>query len=246
MTAPVFETASSATSTGNTVTVNKPDFVASGDLLIACLAGRDHTAGFTCSGWTAHDSTNSSWLSKVAGGSEPATYLFTATDATRAGIAVAVIRISGVDQTTPIAAAPAAATATDASPNPPASGTVAWGDYLAVAMLGGQNDNNVNSVPANYTSRVEILLNETDDGVVCIATRALTGVTSEDPGTFGIDANDPWTAWTALVNQPLAVLHAVSPTDDITTTGWTTTPLWSKIDEDPASPDGTIITATAS
>jgi hypothetical protein len=41
-------------------------------------------------------------------------------------------------------------------------------------------------------------------------------------------------------------LHAVSPDADTTTTGWTSTPLWSRIDEDPASPDGTVISATAS
>jgi hypothetical protein len=42
-----------------------------------------------------------------------------------------------------------------------------------------------------------------------------------------------------------ATLHAVSPDADTTTTGWTSTPLWSKVDEDPASPDGTVIMATA-
>ena len=37
-----------------------------------------------------------------------------------------------------------------------------------------------------------------------------------------------------------------SPTDDVTTTGWTSTPLWSKVDDDPDSPDATVISATAS
>ena len=49
----------------------------------------------------------------------------------------------------------------------------------------------------------------------------------------------PW----AITDVPL---YAVSPTDDVTTTGWTSTPLWSKIDDDPDSPDATVITATAS
>lgn len=50
----------------------------------------------------------------------------------------------------------------------------------------------------------------------------------------------------AIYSGVFATLHAVSPTDDVTTTGWSSTPLWSKIDEDPDSPDGTVITATAS
>ena len=41
-------------------------------------------------------------------------------------------------------------------------------------------------------------------------------------------------------------LYDVPPTDDVTTTGWSSTPLWSKIDDDPDSPDATVITATAS
>jgi len=50
----------------------------------------------------------------------------------------------------------------------------------------------------------------------------------------------------------LTITHAASvtytyakPDGDITTTGWTSTPLWSKVDDDPASPDATVITATA-
>ena len=52
----------------------------------------------------------------------------------------------------------------------------------------------------------------------------------------------------------LTITHAASgptltyakPTDDIATTGWATAPLWSKVDDDPGSPDATVITATAS
>jgi hypothetical protein len=46
--------------------------------------------------------------------------------------------------------------------------------------------------------------------------------------------------------NPGGPVHAVSPTDDVTTTGWTSTPLWSKVDDDPDSPDATVITGTAS
>lgn len=51
----------------------------------------------------------------------------------------------------------------------------------------------------------------------------------------------------------LTITHASSvtytyakPDADVTTTGWATAPLWSKVDDTPTSPDGTVITATAS
>jgi len=50
----------------------------------------------------------------------------------------------------------------------------------------------------------------------------------------------------------LTITHAsvtytyAKPDADITTTGWTSTPLWSKVDDDPASPDATVITASSS
>lgn len=47
---------------------------------------------------------------------------------------------------------------------------------------------------------------------------------------------------TALISS--FVSQAIRPDADVTTTGWTTTPLWSKIEEESA--DGTVITATAS
>lgn len=40
-------------------------------------------------------------------------------------------------------------------------------------------------------------------------------------------------------------LYAIPPTDDIATSGWSSTPLWSKVD-DPETPDGTVITGAAS
>jgi len=57
----------------------------------------------------------------------------------------------------------------------------------------------------------------------------------------------------ATYDARLTITHAASgptytyakPDGDITTTGWTPTPLWSKVDDDPASPDATVITATA-
>jgi hypothetical protein len=69
------------------------------------------------------------------------------------------------------------------------------------------------------------------------------------------DAPDPWPAAsdsTSLQEPSMYVVYTaaggpaqtVRPDADVTTTGWTTTPLWSKIEE--TSADGTVITATAS
>ena len=58
------------------------------------------------------------------------------------------------------------------------------------------------------------------------------------PVVYGIALEVEWTLGVTL--------HAVSPTDDVTTTGWTSTPLWSKVDDDVDSPDATVITGTAS
>jgi hypothetical protein len=50
---------------------------------------------------------------------------------------------------------------------------------------------------------------------------------------------------TALrTGTPFSTPQLIYPDADVSTTGWATAPLWSKIDE--ASPDGTVITATAS
>jgi hypothetical protein len=51
---------------------------------------------------------------------------------------------------------------------------------------------------------------------------------------------------TQLFNGQFFTYQYIKPDADTTTTGWSSTPLWSKIDEDPASPDGTVVTATAS
>lgn len=46
------------------------------------------------------------------------------------------------------------------------------------------------------------------------------------------------------LGEPLATSQKLRPDADVTTTGWSTAPLWSKIEEEVA--DGTVITATAS
>lgn len=66
-----------------------------------------------------------------------------------------------------------------------------------------------------------------------------------DSASWTNAANDQWGAIVAAFKELTpATGQTLRPDADTTTTGWTTTPLWSKIEE--TSADGTVITATAS
>jgi len=251
---PRFETAATGTnSSSSTLTINKPSGTVSGDVLVASVAWSDGiTPGaWSSSGWTLvaqHDynlSVDHSYASfyKVAGGSEPSSYTFSQT-ASGAELAGGIIRISGAAS---VIAATASATGSNSNPDPPASGTVASGNYLAVVTASGNNS--TQTPPTNYTERVDVAGGAPTAAAASIATRELTGITSENPGTFGVSVVYEWLSTTIMVAAATAAtltLHAISPTDDVTTTGWSSTPLWSKIDDDPDSPDGTVIAGAAS
>jgi hypothetical protein len=252
MAAPTVATVSpgATSSASNTLTINKPSGTVSGDFLLAFCGSEGPRNWQEAAGWTLYaynggvDSAGG-WYWKWAGGSEPSSYSFTI-DGSADDLAGAILRIEGVDTVSPVAAHPTGVTGDSSTPNPPASGTVALGDYLAVAMVTLSLDVTF-TPPTNYDEKADLVGSSGSPAMATsIATRGLVGITSEDPGTFTASGSDPWTTMTALILGMSVTLHAVSPTDDITTTGWTTTPLWSKIDEDPASPDATIITATAS
>lgn len=48
-----------------------------------------------------------------------------------------------------------------------------------------------------------------------------------------------------ITHAPSVTFTYAKPDSDITTTGWATAPLWSKVDDDPDTPDGTVITGTS-
>jgi len=251
MAAPAFETAATNTGSGTSLTINKPSGTVSGDLLVVALAGEGaSSATWSLSGWTVvrnySDLGSVGWqtnavMYKQAGGSEPSSYSFSATASQTVSVG-GIIRISGVDSTAPVAAATYTEVATG-SLDPPSSGSVTADDYLAVAVA-ARGDGASQTPPTNYTERVDVAATGEN---VSLATRALTAATSEDPGAFGSVTYYPGMAATILVTPADAIVyHAISPTDDVTTTGWTSTPLWSKVDDDPDSPDATVITATAS
>lgn len=251
MTAPAFQTAASNNaSAATTLQITKPTSTANGDLLLAALYHNEGAGDWSLGGWThlAHQFFSQSSMCvlwKIASG-EGANYTF-AHDGVATDVCGGILRISGAHATTPIADVQAKEDLdlTGTTFDCPASGTMSWAlDYLAVAIVGF--DQNANTTPpTNYTERVDVISASTSVGM---ATRALSAVTSDNPGTFATGVSDTYenVRWTILVSPPNPYTYETnSPTDDITTTGWTSTPLWSKIDEDPGSPDGTVITATA-
>ena len=252
--AAAFQTVASATgSFTDTIVVSKPTDTVEGDLLVAFVNCRGVVSAstWTASGWTTiedggfidlYQSFNlvvgAFW--KKAGPSEASTYSFVNSGSALqiSAISGAILRIDSQEATTPIAAAPAYAEAGTASaPDAPASGTVTSGDYLAIAAACW--DKSANTPPGSYTERADL-------AVISVATRDLTGVTSENPGAFGVAAEYGWAAFTLLIAAASVATVNVYPDADTTTTGWTATPLFSKVDEDPASPDGVVISATAS
>jgi hypothetical protein len=118
----------------------------------------------------------------------------------------AAMAIRGADATTPEAATPTGTTGDSDSPDPPASGTVASGDYLAIAYMSMQGKRGPNSGPTNYTERLDFYT--TGGGGpsshlgMGISTRELTGITSENPGVFTASNGDTWTAGMILVQPP--------------------------------------------
>ena len=106
---PAFRAAASATTTGATLTITKPTGTAANDVLIASIAVTPSTATITPpSGWTlvrrtdnAGPTSNSlAVYSKVAGGSEPASYAWTLSGSsfTTGGVQA----FTGINTTTPI------------------------------------------------------------------------------------------------------------------------------------------------
>jgi len=253
MTAPAFETASSAgVPTGATsLTIDKPTGTAEGDLLVAVISCVETPQAE--SGWTMDLSVSGDLAAvyyKLAGGSEPSTYTFDF-GASSLVCAGGIIRISGAHQTTPVAAIPTSVYTGDGHPDPPSSGTVSSDDYLAVALFGNIGPALSSTPPSGYDERVDHAEDATiTEAAVGIATKTLSAATTENPGAFTLNSASSPTfnaAWTILIAPGAGVtLHAVSPTDDITTTGWSSTPLWSRIDDPPDTPDGTVISATSS
>jgi hypothetical protein len=227
MAAPTFvASGNGGPSGGNSTTCAKPTGTTEGDVLYWCISGNDTGSDFapTLTGWEQvvdQDGENTTRLivmRKVAGDSEPSTYTFTWVGIQSIQIN-SMIAVRGADTGTPEAATPTMATGDDDSPNGPASGTVASGDYFALTFFSMQGKRGPTDPPTNYTERIDRFT--TGGGPagnhvgLGIATRELTGITSEDPGVFTTNQGDTWVAGTILVAELTGATIAVNEVAEV-------------------------------
>ena len=143
-------------------------------------------------------------FAKVITASEPSTYTFSWTGTTR-NIGHMFTVTGTPDPTNTLAAEPAGATSGTGSPNPPASGTVASGDYLAIAIGSIEGKSQSFTSLTNYVERDDDFTSGSGGPANHVTgaayTRELTGITSEDPGTFVVSTEDDWGALTFLVSE---------------------------------------------
>ena len=201
------ENASTVNSTDNaSCQVSKPANTVDGDLLVAILIRAITTATITGpTGWTkeedqAHDGGDTTVWYKVAGGSEPADYTWSWTGNTK-NIG-AILRITGADTTTPIAASPTPATGSSALPDPPSADPGSSDDYLAVAFVGMEGKRSPFTESTGYTEEVD--LGTSSGGAAAthscghIASKEYTGQV-EDPGTVSSSGTDGWATMTLII-----------------------------------------------
>lgn len=225
---PIFHTVNGAVeiSTTTTLTIPAPAGIADDDLLVVGIQLAAQTGDISLSGWTllentSHDGGSYQILHKIAS-SESGSYAFTWTGNSRA--AGWIIRVEGADTTTPFIATPSMFTDSDDLPDPPASGTVASGDYLAIASYSHESQRFGSTVdpPSGYILRGGY---ETTGGggpashcTVVVATQEFDAITSEDPGTFQGQGSDGWAASTILVQRGAAGGDATTNALTVSTT----------------------------
>lgn len=194
----------SSASTGHTV--NLPASIASGDTLVVLFTW-DFNGGATVSapaGWSEAFNATTTDLMEVglavfyrqANGAEGATLSVTTSVACRT--VHQAYRITGGGGGVE---ASASAEGIDVNPNPAAL-SPSWGtaDVLSLAVAGiAPEDFALTSLPANYT---DALNNQSTFQDLVSGRRQLTGVSSEDPGTFTW-SGDPveWIAATVLIAE---------------------------------------------
>lgn len=202
------------TDTATSITITKPTDTAENDVMYAHISLAASGGTPALSGWTVvpntqvfHDGGTSAILEKIAGASEPSDYTFAWTGGSRA--VGGIVTVQGNDSTTPTAANPTTATGGSANPDPPASGAVALGDYLALAFTCLEGKTRTFTPPTNYGEEWDHANSgagsQIDHESQSMASRELTAITSEDPGTFTASASDGWAASTILVAAPAAV-----------------------------------------
>lgn len=214
-------TATSATSTNTSLTIDKPTGVVSGDVMLVNITsnngGTPSLSGWSSLGTGIFNGSNlrATVLYKVAGGSEPANYTFALGAGANDAVGT-IVAFSGVDNASPIDATGTMGLSVAAGQTATAPGITTNSANAAVVMFGNQSDNRTYSSwtttsPGNLTEIAEFLwTNGTQDMSVgaAWATKASAGATGDGTVTLQ-DNNDRWAAM-------LIALKASVPTPSAT------------------------------
>ena len=194
---PVFE--DSATYTGASAashSVTLPASIQEGDLLVMFLKMEGGGQTPTITGWSQFGSVDGDrhhGYSRSADGTEGATQ--TVTLAAARPLAVVTYRFSNADTRAPEGTT--TGPTTSATPDPPSHTPTAGAlNYLWAVSIAAR-DGFTATVPANYGN---MLTAERGSGDANVGTAHRTNAAaSEDPGVFGLDSSEPWSAMTVSI-----------------------------------------------
>jgi hypothetical protein len=155
--------ATSATTTGTTLTIDKPSGVVEGDLLIVNITHSNTTGDPSLSGWTliaGSDQGNyrySAILYKIATASEGTSYSFTVPSGTYGSVG-SIIAFSDVNTTSPFDVTPGSLSSGSASSYlATATGITTVSDNAAIVFIGGSNETSFNSWSGSTPTFTEIM-----------------------------------------------------------------------------------------
>ena len=198
--------ASEAVILGLDVTLAKPAGVVSGDVLVAGIYRSTNADAVTApAGWSlvdsiAHEGGELAIYSKVAGGAEPTSYVWTWPSNNRGGAGL----IALTDASGNIIGLPTETTGTGNAPAPPDSGTVTSGDHVAIVIAGQEGKATSRfTPPAGYTEAADSGSTggggDASHGGIGIAYELLTAATQATPDDFASTISDDWVCQTLLV-----------------------------------------------
>lgn len=194
----------------NTATVNLPASIVAGNLLVMFFHSNGATTPNIPSGWTQIGSsiTNNDTLTvlaKIASGSEGATLAMTLAAGAVGRSAHITYQISGNRNgvtTSELKLTTVSGGVGNANPNPP-SNAPGWGSvqilWFAVAGM-TDGSRTISSYPSGYALGQNTINGNTGYASTRVAAAGkLATATSDDPGTYTLDATDAWTAATLAI-----------------------------------------------
>jgi hypothetical protein len=216
---PTVQTAAGATGNSATPTITEPASAAQDDLLIAVVGSSDPATAITgLTGWTQlaeGDDTqgNRYWYGWIIRGASAPDLVAAAANT---NWCTHCVRITGHDDTTPIAGS-ANANGSGAAPDSPNVDPGSSDDYLSVAAFiqegKGATRSSPPSTPGTYTEQTDAGTSGAGAGTThvggSIATRQYTSQ-AENPGTFTSTVTDGWLALTIIVQQPQSAPQTIA------------------------------------